>query len=389
MFSKKTVRDVDVTNKTVLVRAMLNVPIKNDAVTDTTRLEGAAQTLQYLLRQQAGLVLISHHSDESQTLSPIAPALSQLLGRQIKFVSDCIGEEVEAAVKGLQPGEILMLENLRFHPEEKNNDPTFAKTLAGYGDVFVEDDFTTCHREHASIVGVPKYVESVAGLSLEHEVEAITKVLDNPKRPVIAVLGGAKISTKIPILSFLIDRVDTVFVGGAMANTFLLAQGRNVGKSLAEPDQAELAKQIMSKADSQGKKILLPIDVVVANQLEPPVSVRTVMVNEIASDDIIADIGPETAAQLSGVIDPQGTVIWNGPVGIFETTEFAGGTKLVADTIAESGAYTLVGGGDTLNYIDSTHMEDRFSFVSKGGGASMELLSGNKLPGVEALENKK
>lgn len=388
MFSKKTVRDVDVANKTVLVRAMLNVPIKDNQVTDKARLAAAKETIDYLLEHQASLVLISHHSDEAQSLAPVAPVLAELLGRPVKFMDSCIGPEVEAAVKDIQPGGILMLENLRFQPEEKANDPQFAKTLAAYGQVFVEDDFTTCHREHASIVGIPQYLEAVAGLSLEREVETITAILENPKRPVAAVLGGAKISTKIPILSFLIDRVDAVFVGGAMANTFLLAQGLNVGRSLVEPDQVELAKQILTKADSQGKKFLLPIDVVVTDNLDTQTNVRTVMATEVADGDIIADLGPETVAQLNGIIDPAGSVIWNGPVGIFETPAFANGTKGVADCIIASAAYSLVGGGDTLSYVDSAQLNDKFSFVSTGGGASMDLLSGKKLPGVEALRDK-
>lgn len=388
MFSKKTVRDVDVANKTVLVRAMLNVPIKDNQVTDKARLAVAKETIDYLLKQQAGLVLISHHSDEKQSLAPVVPVLAELLGRQVKFLDSCIGLEVTTSIKNSQPGEIIMLENLRFQPGEKTNDPQFAKTLASYGQVFVEDDFTTCHREHASIVGIPQYLEAVAGLALEREVRTITEILENPKRPVVAVLGGAKISTKIPILLFLIDRVDAVFVGGAMANTFLLAQGLNVGQSLVELDQVELAKQILTKADSQGKKLLLPIDVVVADDLDNPTNVRTIMVTEVADGDIIVDVGLKTVAQLEGIIDPAGSVIWNGPVGIFETPAFAAGTKAVADTIIASTAYSLVGGGDTLNYIDSAQLHDKFSFVSTAGGASMDLLSGKKLPGVDALLDK-
>lgn len=388
MFSKKTVRDVDVVNKTVLVRAMLNVPIKDDRVTDKARLAAAKKTVDYLLEQQASLVLISHHSDEAQSLAPIAPVLAELLGRPIKFLDSCIGPEVTASIKNSKPSEIIMLENLRFQPEEKANDPQFAKTLASYGQLFVEDDFTTCHREHASIVGIPKYLEAVAGLALEHEVKTIAEILENPKRPVVAVLGGAKISTKIPILSFLIDRVDAVFVGGAMANTFLLAKGLNIGQSLVEPDQVELAKQILAKADSQGKKFLLPIDVVVTDNLDNPGDARTIMATEVTDDDIIVDVGPKTVAQLDEIINPDGSVIWNGPVGISETPAFAIGTKAVADHIIASAVYSLVGGGDTLSYVDNAGLHDKFSFVSTGGGASMDLLSGKKLPGVEALLDK-
>lgn len=388
MFSKKTVRDVEVINKTVLVRTMLNVPIKDNRVTDEARLAAAKETIEYLLEHQAGLVLISHHSDETQSLAPVAPVLTELLGRPVKFLDSCIGPAVETAVKDLQPGGIIMLENLRFQPGEKADDPQFAKTLAAYGQVFVEDDFTTCHREHASIVGIPKYLAAVAGLALEREVETITKIIENPKRPVVAILGGAKISTKIPILSFLIDRVDAVFVGGAMANTFLLAQGLNIGRSLVEPDQVELARQILAKAAAQGKKFLLPIDVEVTDNLDHPTNVRTIMATEVTDGDIIVDVGLKTVAQLGVIIDPAGSVIWNGPVGIFETPAFANGTKAVADTIIASTAYSLVGGGDTLSYVDSAQLHDKFSFVSTGGGASMDLLSGKKLPGVDVLLDK-
>jgi len=389
MFDKETIRDIDTAHKIVLVRTMLNVPIADNKVTDKSRLVAATETLNYLLKQQAGLVLISHHSDEKQSLAPVAPVLAELLGQPVKFVADCIGPAASAAVKALQPGEVLMLENLRFHPEEKANDPGFAKALAAYGQFFVEDDFTTCHREHASIVGIPKYIPAVAGLALEHEVKTISKVLENPKRPVVAVLGGAKISTKIPILSFMIERVDAVLVGGAMADTFLLARGLNVGRSLVEADQVDLAKQIMARANSEGKKLLLPIDVVVTDDLDKQTNIRTIPADQVGDKDIIADLGPKTVAQLDKVIDQKGSIIWNGPVGIFEKPVFAAGTKAVAERIINSGAYSLVGGGDTVSYVDSARLRDKFSFVSTGGGASMDMLSGKQLPGIEALMDKK
>jgi phosphoglycerate kinase len=387
-FAKKTVRDVDVNGKTVLVRAMLNVPIENGEVGDKMRLKAALPTLQFLLEHGAALVLMSHHSHEGQSLAPVAPVLSDLLGTPIQFVPDCIGEQATAAVKQLQPGQIIMLENLRFHPEEEANDDGFARQLASYGQVYVNDDFTTCHREHASLVSVPKYLPAVAGLEVELEVDTITSALQNPKRPMVAVTAGAKISTKIPIMSFLLDTVDALFVGGAMANTFLAAQGKGVGKSLSEQDQIETAKQILSSAAKQNKTVLLPVDVVVTKDIKSAADVRTVRVDEVAADDIIADLGPQSVNQLSSIIKSEGSVIWNGPVGIAEQPVFAAGTKSVAEAIIASGAFSLIGGGDTADYVDGAGLADKFSFVSTGGGASLELMAGKPLPGVEALLDK-
>ncbi|HWB39384.1 MAG TPA: phosphoglycerate kinase [Candidatus Saccharimonadales bacterium] len=388
-FPKQTVKDVDVQGKKILLRTMLNVPIKDGVVSDTMRLQAALPTIQYLLDQNAALVLISHHSTEGQTLAPAAKSLSDLLGQEVQFATDCIGNEVESAVAGLQAGQVLMLENLRFHPEEEANDPEFAKTLASYGELFVQDDFTTCHRKHASMVGVPQYLPAVAGLEVALEVETIDAAIDEPKRPLVAVSGGAKVSTKVPILSFLLGKVDSLFIGGAMANTFLLAKGLPIGKSLVEADQVELCKKILAEAETQGKTVVLPVDVVVAKSVDPPSDVRTVSVNDVADDDIIADIGAQSVAQLDSVLSADGTIIWNGPVGIFETPEFASGTAGVADKIIASGGYSVIGGGDTCDYVDNAHLHDKFSFVSTGGGASLELMSGNTLPGVEALLDKK
>jgi phosphoglycerate kinase len=387
-FHKKTIRDIDVKNKRVLVRTMLNVPIKDNKVTDSMRLRAAKPTIDYLLDQGASLVLISHHSDESQSFEPVADILTDVLGHAVKFVPSVLDGSVERAVKSLKPLDILLLENLRFHSEEEANDDDFAKILASYADVFVQDDFTACHRPHASFVGIPKYLPAVAGLAVEREVDTITKALENPKRPFVAVTGGAKVSTKIPILSYLLKRVDKVFVGGAMANTFLEAQGKEVGKSLVEPEQIELATQILEKAKSDDKELLLPVDVVVAKKIDPPSEVRTVDVADIGKEEIIADIGPKTVDQLNTILQSAGTVIWNGPAGIFETKEFSEGTRALADRIIKSGAYSLVGGGDTCSFVDNAGLSSKFSFVSTGGGASLELMSGHPLPGVEALLDK-
>jgi len=387
-FSKKTIRDIDVKGKRVIVRTMLNAPIKAGQVNDAMRLKAAKPTIEYLLDHGARIILISHHSHDGQSLEPVADALSKILHHDVKFIPSTIGAAAERAVKALKPLDILLLENLRFHPEEEANDIEFAKTLASYGDIFVEDDFTTCHRAHASLVGIPKYLPAVAGFGVEREVTTITNVLENPSRPLIAVTGGAKLSTKIPILSFLLAKVDAVFVGGAMANTFLAATGKSVGKSLVESDQIELSKSIIANAKKDNKKLFLPLDVVVTTSIDTPTDVRTVDINDVGNEDIIVDLGPNTIAQLDQVITDNCTIIWNGPAGIFETKEFAAGTKALADKIILSDSYSLVGGGDTCDFVNNSGLSDKFSFVSTGGGASLELMSGNSLPGVEALLDK-
>lgn len=388
MFTKKTIRDIDVKGKRVLVRTMLNVPMEDGKVSDKMRLVAARPTLDYLLGRGASLILISHHSAEDQSLAPVAPALTEVLEHDVRFVKDAIGAEAETAVKNLGPGQVLMLENLRFHPEEEKNDPDFAKKLASYGDIFVEDDFTATHRQHASIVGIPKLLPAVAGLQVEKEVETITGALADPKRPLVAIVGGAKISTKIPTIMTLLKSVDTLFVGGAMANTFFLAQKREIGKSLAEPDQVPNAHKILQEATAARKKILLPLDVVVTTNVKTATNVRTVEAHEVKENDIIADIGPQSVIGLERILPSSGTVIWNGPLGIAESASFAAGTDGVAKAIIDSGAYSIVGGGDTADYLDSAGLSSKFSFVSTGGGASLELLSGKTLPGVECLEDK-
>ncbi len=388
MFTKKTVHDIDVKNKTIVLRAMLNVPIKDGKVGDKMRLKAALPTINYLISQGAKIILISHHSHEGQSLEPVAGALSELVGRPVAFASDCIGEVALAAVKALPSGGLLMLENLRFHPEEEANDEEFARTLASYGDIYVNDDFTTCHRSHASLVGIPKFIPAVAGLEVEEEVNTITSSIDNPKRPLVAIAGGAKISTKVPIISFLLDKVDVLFVGGAMANTFLLAKGLEVGNSLVELDQVETAKQIIKSAEEKGKTLLLPIDVVVTTDVKEALNVRVLLAGDVGIDDIIADLGPMSVLQLNEVIKPEGSVIWNGPIGIAEQKEFANGTEMVAEEIISSGAFSIVGGGDTADYVDGAGLADKFGFVSTGGGASLELMSGNTLPGIAALLDK-
>ncbi|HTE21411.1 MAG TPA: phosphoglycerate kinase [Candidatus Limnocylindria bacterium] len=387
-FGKKTVRDVDVKGKRVLVRAPLNVPISDGKVTDKMRLEAVVPTLKYLLDHGASLVLMSHHSKEGVSLEPVVPVLSELLDREVRFLPDCQDAQCRQDVQGLRPGGVVVLENLRFHPEEEINDDAFAKSLAELGDIYVDDDFTVMHREHASVVGVPKYLPAVAGFLVEEEVTTITKALEDPMRPLTAIVGGAKVSTKIELLDNLLPKVNAILIGGAMANTFLAAQGKSVGKSLQEPDQADLARRIMKGAAGKGIDLFLPLDVVVTEDIDTPKNVRTVGTDEVSANDIIVDVGPKTIALLEPVLAQKGTVIWNGPMGIAEKTEFANGSHVLAHAIIASGSASLIGGGDTAAFVEMAGIKDKFGFVSTGGGASLQLMSGQALPGLQALQNK-
>ncbi len=386
--TKKTVKDINVNGKTVLLRTSLNVPIKNGKVTDELRLQAALPTINYLLQQNAKVVLISHHSDEGQSLAPVAPALAALLGKPVEFVPDCIGPEVERAVRAMQPGSVLMLENLRFHKGEEANDPEFAKQLAALAEMYVDDDFTTMHREHASMVGVPKLLPAVAGFQVEQEVNTITKAMEAPRRPLLVVVGGAKIATKIDFINNFLGKAQVMLIGGAMANTFLAAEGLEIGQSLAETSEIPMAQQIISDAKTQNTQLFLPLDVVVTSDIKQATNVRVVAVNQVNSNDIVADVGPRTIAQIQPVLNQKGTVIWNGPVGITETPAFAKGSTELARCIVDSGATSIVGGGDTAAFIDSLGWHDKFSFVSTGGGASLELMSGKTLPALAVLQDK-
>ncbi len=388
IFGKKTIRDIDVNGKRVLLRAPLNAPIKDGKVTDEMRPKAVIPTLRYLLAHGARVILMSHHSKAGVSLEPVADVLSKQLGRQIRFLSDCLDPVCRDQVKQMKDGDVVMLENLRFHPGEEANDDAFAKSLAGLGDVYVDDDFTAMHRAHASIVGIPKYLPAVAGLLVEEEITTITEALENPQRPLLAIVGGAKISTKIELLDNLLPKVDAILVGGAMANTFLAADGKAVGRSLQEPDQYDLAKKIIAQAAAAPIPLFLPTDVVVTEDIETSKNVRTLGIGEVQPNDIIADIGPKSIGQLREVLAQKGTVIWNGPMGIAEVPAFAKGSQLLADAIISSGATSLIGGGDTAAFVDSAGITDKFGFVSTGGGASLELMSGKQLPGVHVLLDK-
>lgn len=426
-FWKKTVRDYDLRGKTVLVRVDYNVPIKHGTITDDYRIKKSLPTLQYLLDQDCKLVLISHLGrpkdahDKDCSLRPCAERLQKLLHKDVQFASDCIGEEAEKAAKALQPGQVLLLENLRFHPEEEKNDDEFAQKLAGLAEVFVQDGFGVVHRAHASTDKVAHHLPSVAGLLLEKEVDTITNAIDNPQRPLMAIIGGAKISDKIDILNRFIDIADFVAVGGAMANTFLLAQGIKIGQSLAEKDEVPLAKDIIEKAKDKAQKqrfvFYIPQDGVASRQMDGTTKTRIVDWDahviaqvehypkqapresaQVAADESILDIGPFSGAFIAGGIQMASTVIWNGAMGVTETKgrqgpigPFAHGTETVVDALlGEFGTkpFTVLGGGDTVGFIEDRKLTDAFGHVSTGGGASMELMSGKPLPGVEVLWNK-
>ena len=428
MFTKKTIRDIDVRGKRVLLRADYNVPINPDGtISDDYRIEQSLPTLRALLEQDVKLIICSHMGrpegkpDKTLTLEPVAKRLSELLGRDVAFVPDCVGEVVQKAVDALQPGQVLLLENVRFHPEEEANDDGFAARLAAWGEVFVQDGFGVVHRAHASTEGVTHHLPSVAGLLLEREVDTITKVMEEPERPLMAIIGGAKISDKIDVLHRLIDIADFVAVGGAMGNTFLAAEGAFIAKSKYDADDLDVAKEILEKAREKAKDqhfiFYVPVDGVVAKTADKNVTTRIVdwkthVISEIESypkrpeyatrtiedDEMILDIGPFSGAFIAGGVQLAKTVIWNGSMGVTEVPALSGpvgpfshGTELIVEAmLGDFGhkPFSLVGGGDTVGYIEQRKLAGLFNHVSTGGGASLELMAGRKLPGVEALENR-
>ncbi len=390
----RTLRDLDLRGKRVLLREDLNVPLdkQTGAVTDTTRLRAAIPTIRYLQRQGAKVILLSHlgrpegKPNPKLSLAPVARELSNLLGEGVEFVPDTIGEQAKQAVAALQPGEVLLLENVRFFPGEEQNDPRFAQALAALGDVYVNDAFGTAHRAHASTAGVAQYLPSAAGLLMEKELHALGSILENPRRPLVAVIGGAKISTKIGVLEHLLDRVNALLIGGGMANTFLKAQGCEIGRSLVENDQVPTARDLMDRTEQRGIDLLLPTDVVVADRVEAGATTRTVRVEQVPPDQFIVDIGPETAERFGEVIRTAGTIFWNGPMGVFEIPEFAAGTRRIAELIATSNATSVIGGGESVAAVEQLGLADKMTHVSTGGGATLEFLEGRELPGVKALE---
>lgn len=393
--AKRTVRDVDVHDKRVLVRVDLNAP--QDAsgeVTDDTRLRAVRPTLQYLRTHGAQIILMSHLGrpkgkvDERYRMAPIAARLSQILGQPIPVAPDCIGPEVEAMVAALGPGQMLLLENLRFHPEEEQNDPGFAAALARLGDIYVNDAFGTAHRAHASTEGVAHLLPAVAGLLMQRELEVLGSLLQSPRRPFAAIIGGAKVSTKLSVLRSLLDRVDILVIGGGMACTFLKAQGLEVGESLLEEDLVPAARELITYAADRGVQLLLPIDAVVADRFAADAETRIVPVDEVPPDYRIMDIGPESVRTFEAALEHCQTILWNGPMGVFEMEPFAAGTHAIAAFMARSSAVTVVGGGDSVAAVEQQGLAAKMTHVSTGGGATLEFLEGKTLPGVSALEDR-
>lgn len=396
IMEKKTIRDVDVAGKTVLVRVDFNVPQdKEGNVTDTTRIEAALPTIRFLLERNARVILMSHLGRPDGIvvgklrMAPVALELGRLLGQPIKVAPDSVGPEVERMVRDLKPGEVLLLENLRFHPEEEANDANFARQLASLADLYVNDAFGTAHRAHASTAGVAAYLPAVSGFLMEKELRALSGIVERPERPLAAIIGGAKVSTKIKVLQNLLTKVDVLIIGGGMANTFLKAKGYDVGKSLLEEDKVDVARDLVNQAQQKGIKFGLPVDVVVAETFDANAQSKVVDVSDVPEGWVIMDIGPRTVAEFKALLKPARTIFWNGPMGVFEMPRFAGGTKAIADILAGSGAITVVGGGDSVAAVEQMGYAGRMTHISTGGGASLELIEGRALPGVAALQDKR
>ena len=394
---KQTVRDFDPMGKRVLVRVDFNVPIEDGKVKDDSRVRAALPTIKYLLEHGAAVILMSHLGRpkgkvvESARLRPVAQRLSALLNRPVPITGDPLGIGTRDAVARLKPGQLLMLENLRFHPEEEANDDEYAKTLASYGEVFVNDAFGTAHRAHASTVGVTEYLPAYAGLLMEREIEMLSSLLEKVKHPFAAVLGGAKVSDKIGVFNNLMDKVDSFLIGGGMANTFLVARGNTVGKSLLERDRVDEGRQILEKAEKKGVQFLLPTDVVVAKEVTRGAEHKIVLVNKIPNSWSAVDIGPQTTEAFKDALGTAKTVFWNGPLGVFEVPTFGDGTRAIARYLAgraEKGATVIVGGGDSVAALEELGLTEKMSHISTGGGASLEFLEGRELPGISVLKDR-
>jgi len=393
MLNKKTVRDIEVKNKRVLVRVDFNVPLDRETksiITSDKRIVESLKTIEYLMSAGAKVILCSHIGKTCQNISlrPAAVRLSELLQKPVTFLNDCIGEEVKEAVSKMKSADVILLENLRNHVEEENNDENFAKELASIAQVFVNDAFGTAHRAHASTEGVTKFLPSVCGFLIEKEIKALDQAINNPVRPLVALIGGSKISSKIGVLTNLIDKVDTIIIGGAMAYTFQKSLGYKVGQSLVEDDKLEMAKEIMKKAEEKGVKFILPIDNIVANEISENAVAQTALSTDIPDDLMGVDIGEKTIELFKSEIEKAGTIVWNGPVGVFEIGKFANGTRQIALALANSHAITVIGGGDSAAAVEKFGVADKMTHISTGGGASLEFMEGKKLPGIEALEDK-
>jgi phosphoglycerate kinase len=391
MFNKKTIEDMDVQGKKVLVRVDFNVPLKDGVVGDDTRIRAALPTIQYLTDHGAAVILMSHlgrpkgEVNPKYSLKPVAEYLDKLIDADVKFVEEAVGPKAEAAAKELKSGEVLLLENTRYYPGEEKNDLDLAQKLASLGDVYINDAFGTAHRAHASTEGVARYLPAAAGYLMEKEIRYLGQAIANPERPFVTILGGAKISDKIGVIRNLLDKADQILIGGGMANTFFKAQGYPMGDSLVEDSALDTARELLKDA---GNKLRLPFDVVIANAFEDSAETRVVPMGPVPDGWRILDIGPETVASYSKVIDGAGTIVWNGPMGVFEMPTFAVGTFEVAKAIAKSKAVSIIGGGDSVAAIQESGISDKITHISTGGGASLEMLEGIDLPGLAALQDK-
>lgn len=389
-----TVKDLNVDGKRVLVRVDFNVPLDADRnITDDTRIRAALPTIQYLLDAGAAVILMSHLGrpkgvEDALRLDPVGKRLEELLGRPVTKVDDCVGPQVQAAARAMKAGDILLLDNLRFYKEETKNDPEFAQELASLADLYVNDAFGAAHRAHASTAGVADYLPAAAGLLLGKELDVLGKALDNPERPFLAILGGAKVADKIGVIQNLLTKVDALLIGGGMAYTFLKAQGHEIGKSLLDAERIGLARELMADAEARGVKLLLPVDVVVADDFSNDANTKEVAIDQIPSDWEGLDIGPKTRQLFASEVAKAKTVLWNGPLGAFEMPTFSGGTRAVAEAMANSSATTIIGGGDSAAAAAQFGLADRMSHISTGGGASLEFIEGKELPGVAALAQK-
>ena len=393
--NKKTVRDIDLKGKKVLVRCDFNVPMdENQNITDNRRIVAAIPTIKYLLENNCAIILCSHlgrpkgEFKPEFSLKPVAKELSRLLDIDVKMAKDVIGEDAKKLASNLHQGEIMLLENVRFHREETDNDENFAKELASFAEIFVNDAFGAAHRAHASTAGVAKFLPAVSGFLIEKELNFLGNAISNPERPFVAILGGAKVSDKIGVIDSLLEKVDTLMIGGGMAYTFFKAQGYNVGNSICEEDKLDLAKEAMEKAKAKGVKLLLPIDTKIGKEFKPDTESKTVAWTEIPDGWEGFDIGEKTIEMFAEELKTAKTVIWNGPLGLFEFDQFAIGTNAIAKILADLDATTIIGGGDSAAAVEKIGLSDKMTHISTGGGASLEFLEGKKLPGIEALQDK-
>ena len=393
-YNKKNVEDIAVSGKKVLVRCDFNVPMADGVITDETRINGALPTIQYLVKENAAVILCSHMGrpkgefNMKYSLAPVAARLSELLGQEVIMASDVIGEDAKAKAAALKPGQVMMIENVRFHKEEEKNDPAFSKELASMAEIFVNDAFGTAHRAHASTAGVADYLPAVCGYLIEKEISVMGKALSDPKRPFVAILGGAKVSDKIGVINNLIEKVDTLIIGGGMAYTFFRAMGNTTGTSICEADKLDLARDLMAKAREKGVNFLLPVDNIIGREYKADTTFMRIYSDSIPDGWMGLDIADKTQELYAKSIEGAGTVVWNGPMGVSEWENFASGTIAVAKAVAESGAISIIGGGDSAAAVEKLGYADKMTHISTGGGASLEFLEGLELPGIACLQDK-